>query len=317
MKLSAHATICTLGLVVASAQLTLTQATTIADGVVPLSPGIEVRVIREGSIVADPLYCCCNPQRLECRARYETVQWVGVYPGLPIGADATASTYQVANVYGGIRFDFGDGRGTFLQKTGQNGITEEVARLYEYRCADPGCTIENLYSFITPFYMDVTNGRITILTGVSVRQKPNNNEIDFVVGLMEISGLPQMFDTLLTFLPSGGALTALTPAHPDGFRSADSLQLWTGDVRTLPDWSRAQPITCNAATSPAPGQVVTVAETLPDPPVGQSRYYLTASVNGADRRLGRQYINGAFSARDPASLPVCEAPADQARLVAR
>jgi len=40
--------------------------------------------------------------------------------------------------------------------------------------------------------------------------------------------------------------------------------------------------------------------------VGQGRYYLVASQSGSDRRLGRQYVNGAFSARQPAGLPVCQ-----------
>jgi len=112
--------------------------------------------------------------------------------------------------------------------------------------------------------------------------------------------------TLLTFIPGQQAMNILTPAHPDGFRSADSLQVWTGNVRTMPDWSQAQPLACMAAQNPSPGQIVNVADTLPEPPVGEGRYYLVASQSGADRRLGRQYVNGAFSARLPAGLPVCQ-----------
>ena len=115
-----------------------------------------------------------------------------------------------------------------------------------------------------------------------------------------------MFDTLLTFIPGQAAMNILTPAMPDGFRSADSLQVWTGNVRSMPDWSLAQPLACMAAQSPVPGQLVTVADPLPAPAVGQGRYYLVASQSGPDRRLGRQYVNGAFSARQPAGLPVCQ-----------
>jgi hypothetical protein len=123
--------------------------------------------------------------------------------------------------------------------------------------------------------------------------------------IIALTGLPTMFDTLLTFVPGGGAFTAQTPAHPDGFRSAESLEVWTGSVRSMPDWSQAQPLACMAAQNPAPGQIVKVADTLPDPPIGEGRYYLIASQSGSDRRLGRQYLNGAFSARQPAGLPVC------------
>jgi hypothetical protein len=61
-----------------------------------------------------------------------------------------------------------------------------------------------------------------------------------------------------------------------------------------------------AAQSPTPGQLVSDSDTLPDPAVGEGRYYLVASQNGTDRRLGRQYVNGAFSARQPAGLTGCQ-----------
>ena len=125
-------------------------------------------------------------------------------------------------------------------------------------------------------------------------------------GWVTISGMPTLFDTLLTFIPGQPSMNILTPAMPDGFRSADSLQVWTGNVRSMPDWSQAQPLACMAAQNPTPGQIVSVADTLPDPPVGQGRYYLVASQNGPDRRLGRKCVNGAFSARQPAGLPVCQ-----------
>jgi hypothetical protein len=74
----------------------------------------------------------------------------------------------------------------------------------------------------------------------------------------------------------------------------------------MPDWSQAQPLACMAAQNPTPGQIVRVSETFLEPPVGEGRYYLVASQSGADRRLGRQYVNGAFSARQPAGLPRCQ-----------
>jgi len=154
--------------------------------------------------------------------------------------------------------------------------------------------------------MDVTNGGILMIASADIRSKPYDLPIDYRVGILEISGLPQMFDTLLTFVPTGQLLAILTPAHPDGFRSVDSMQLWAGDVRTLPDWSQAQPLACTAATNPDPGQLVSITDALPDPAVGEGRYYVVASQSGTQRRLGREYVNGAFSARDPTTLPVCQ-----------
>jgi len=150
--------------------------------------------------------------------------------------------------------------------------------------------------------IDATSGRIWIMVNAWISGIPPTPS---TVGTVEISGLPTLFDTLLTFIPDSQTISLVTPTHPDGFRSADSMQVWTGDVRSMPDWSQAQPMTCGAAVSPTPGQVVTVADTLPDPAVGEGRYYITAVQHGADRRLGRQYVNATFSARDPNPLPVC------------
>ena len=125
------------------------------------------------------------------------------------------------------------------------------------------------------------------------------------MGLLVLSGLPALFDTLVTFVPGGQSLSILTPAVPDGFRSADALQLWSGDVRTLPDWSQATAVSCPAATNPVAGQSITVADTRPAPNPGEARYFVVATQSGSERRLGRQYVDGAFSARDPAALPVC------------
>ena len=77
----------------------------------------------------------------------------------------------------------------------------------------------------------------------------------------------------------------------------------TADGRRRPTTEGVGP---HIRASPTPGQVVMVQDTLPDPPYGEGRYYITAWQHGADRRLGRQYVNGAFSARDPSTLPVCQ-----------
>jgi len=151
--------------------------------------------------------------------------------------------------------------------------------------------------------LDFVQGTITMLAVGTVLHNCQAGQVEYAK--VTISGLPKLFDTLLTFVPGGQSLTALVPGLPDGFRSADTVQAWTGNVRTLPDWSRASPLACHAATSPLPGQTVTVSDTLPDPALGEGRYYVLASQSGSSRRLGRQYVNGALSPRDPATLPEC------------
>jgi hypothetical protein len=155
---------------------------------------------------------------------------------------------------------------------------------------------------IQKFLGDFVNGQLVIWTRSGGGIGVNNKQRDEVIRL---TGLPRLLDFLVSFIPGQQALNILTPVHPDGFETADSVQVWTGDVRSMPDWSRAQPLTCTAANHPVSGETITVPDTLPDPAPGQGRYYLVASQSGSDRRLGRQYLNGAFSARDPAALPVC------------
>jgi hypothetical protein len=223
---------------------------------------------------------------------------------IQLGGDAAGNIYSVSQ-----HFVFEDAPpiskyGAALLRTVPSGGTTIVGYLVEELCDSFQCAARSIFRYGRQLSVDVTNGRI--LLPISAEFFSNNIEYARSVGLMEIDGLPTLFDTLLTFVPAQPALNILTPAMPDGFRLADSLQVWTGNVRSMPDWSQAQPLACMGAQNPVPGQLVSVPDTLPDPAVGEGRYYLVASQNGADRRLGRQYVSGAFSARQPAGLPVCQ-----------
>jgi hypothetical protein len=212
----------------------------------------------------------------------------------PMGYDAAGNRYEAsfgqAQLYENGNFYAGKA----IYRTTPTGVSEPIVLL---RSDTSAGLLGGM--FATSLTVDTTNGRIFVPLKVAVGGG------SLVYGLVEVTGLPTLFDTLLTFLPGGGALSAFTPAHPDGFRSADALQVWTGDARSMPDWSQAQSLICAAATNPLPGQVVTFADSLPDPALGHARYYLVSSVSGPDRRLGRQYVNAVYSARNPTTLPVC------------
>jgi hypothetical protein len=285
------------------------QCPTIVDALEAVAPGVTSRVFREVSLADRPGYCFTST--VSCgngsTAAPAPLPWECSVPnspddpallGLAIGADAAGNTYDLAPP-GKICFPLGH-VGYVLERISPSGTSEVVARIFTEAIIS-GVTVH--FSFAGPFQLDSTNGRILIPFTIP-GSSPTCSFQHY--GVAEIGGLPKLFDTLLTFLPAGQTLTALTPAIPDGFRSADSLQAWTGDVRTLPDWSKASPLVCTAAASPAPGQLVGMSDTLPDPEVGQARYYVVASQSGTQRRLGRQYLNGAFSARDPGTLPVCQ-----------
>ena len=261
-----------------------------------LDPALSV-VELHGTDLLDP-----NPCDNQRPPRYECGPHDLLRQTLLIGADATGNQYYVAVPQAGslvTEFD-SEHYGLLLQRQSPDGTVRDLIRLFSTVIINSGASFWE-WRYQTPFMLDVVNGTISI----ALKSVPYFNlGCPQRVAVAQIRGLPQMFDTLLTFIP-GGQLAALIPAHPDGFRSAGWMQAWTGDVGSMPDWSQAQPLTCDAATNPLPGQVVTIADTLPDPALGHGRYYLTASVNGTDRRLGRQYVNGGFSARDPASLSVC------------
>ena len=277
-----------------TAMPTSANALDLSGSIYPLIPGLTVRVVSQSPRANRTDSCRAGSgdeaPPLDCRPGVSTTL---------LGYDAGGSQYNVTgdtyNVYvdGAVV-----GSGRIISRINTTGSSEAVAILSTEGLTDGGILVSRIYMGSLTF--DVTNGRIL----VPVTATYSDGIPTAVSALIEISGFPKLFDTLLTFVP-GGTLAALTPGFPDGFRSAGSMQVWTGDVRSMPDWSQAQPLACMAATSPAPGQVVTVDDTLHNPPVGHGRYYLSASVSGADRRLGRQYVIGAFSARDPGSLPVC------------
>jgi hypothetical protein len=278
------------------------QSVSVGDIIEPLVPGLVVSVIRESPLYVNGLNVCGSlgpkPIPWECGGSPAFQTSPGSFT---IGVDAAGNSYYVTEIPHFI--DFGNGRhGNLLRRVSPTGATEDLARVLRTLCLSGDCSASIGYG-PQNLFIDATAGRI-LMTAYADYCSPCTGEI----GIVEISGLPTLFDTLLTFIPDGQTISLLTPAHPDGFRSADSLQLWSGDLHSLPDWSQAQPLACAAAISPTPGQIVTVADTFPNPSVGQGRYYVTASQHGTDRRLGRQLIGQTMTARNPALLPVCIQP---------
>jgi len=245
-----------------------------------LRPELTISVFRD--FTNTPTGQPCNSANgynlpLTFGSAFECESWINTpvpaWRSIGGGFDATGALYQITP---------NDLLSTTDIVRGIDNTTETIARL------------PSSVGVVINLALDNANGRLYL----AVRTEGP-------AGIVVISGLPTMFDTLLTFIPGGQAISTVTPRHPDGFRSAESVQIWTGDVRSMPDWSQAQPLTCAAATNPAPGQIVTVPDTLPDPAPGGGRYYIAATQHAADRRLGRQYVGGSFNARDPASLPLC------------
>jgi len=219
----------------------------------------------------------------------------------PIGNDSVGNTYLMTGVlWSGSNPGF-----VFIHRDRHLGPLELLVRVTldtgpAFTETDP----QTIFTATVPS-LDLVHGTITFTAEGETRNSSPEPRVR-ESAIIKITGLPQLYDETLTFVPGGQALTLTTPALPDAFRSADSVQVWTGNVRSMPDWSRAVPLSCEAALHPAPGETFSIPDALPDPPVSEGRYYVVANVSGSDRRLGRQYVAGTFSAREPSSLPICQ-----------
>ena len=123
-----------------------------------------------------------------------------------------------------------------------------------------------------------------------------------------VTGLATLAEILLSYEPAGGALSWRTPGFPLGLPSADRFEIYTGALGHVPLFTDAQPIDCSvpAAGHPAVGEYISIADPLPDPPVGEGRYVVVAVEQGSETRFGRQRMGGVTSGRDPGDFPACQ-----------
>jgi hypothetical protein len=274
------------------------RAISIVEGFAAPAPGISFQVLRE--VPDTPALCATPPIAFECSAGA-----LGFSGGVHVaGTDAAGAIYSI---FGPHRLLTQEIDGYLLRRITTSGADENVAIVAQKTCPFQQqmgtCQFTwKEYSYGNTLTLDLMQGRI--LVAVLAVEMTGGLETDRKRGVVEIRGLPAALDVALTYVPPN-QLVALTPGHPDGFESVDTMQIWAGDVRTMPDWGQAQPVACEAALGPMPGQLVTVTDTLPDPPVGTGRYYLVSTVNAGERRLGRQYLGSGFSARNPTALPLC------------
>ena len=123
-----------------------------------------------------------------------------------------------------------------------------------------------------------------------------------------LHGLPTLMNVLESFEP-GSQLGFYVPPLPEGLAGVDHFDTYAGDIATLGDFTRAQPLQCNyPASSPHVGDYPTVEDPLPNPPAGHGRYYVTAATYQGQTRYGRKGLRGQLSGRDPSLLPACVQP---------
>jgi len=125
-------------------------------------------------------------------------------------------------------------------------------------------------------------------------------------GIVVISGLPPLVDIITTYQPMG-AVSMIAPKHPEGLLSADRLQLYAGRLRDLPNFGNAIPVACSLPFSgpPKPGDLISLADPLTTPAIGEGNYFVVGVEQAGVRRFGRQYVHGVMSGRDPAAFAAC------------
>ena len=154
---------------------------------------------------------------------------------------------------------------------------------------------------------DEERGRLLIPMASDVyRQGGNPPNYGGGAWLMAIDGFAREFDILNSYIPDLSAIAFRAPSMAFGFPAVDQFDTFYGDISALGDFTQAHPLQCDYPSSPPQvGDYLTVADTLPDPPAGHGRYYITAATYQGQTRYGRQGHQGHLSGRDPALLPVC------------
>jgi hypothetical protein len=171
----------------------------------------------------------------------------------------------------------------------------------------PDGTLEVLLRFRT--CMNPQGGAPGIM-GVAV---DNINGVAYILAdppsvLIAVHGLPTLLDITATYQPGSGAFTWNTPKYPETLKAADRFQVFTGNIRDLPDFRRATAAICTAPEigGPRPGDLISIPDPLPTPALGEGSYVIVGVEHEGIRRFGRQNINGVLSGRNPALFPVCD-----------
>ena len=157
-----------------------------------------------------------------------------------------------------------------------------------------------------PWYgFDATNGRLTL----AYSNRSTTDAYAYAPQRIAFTGFATLFDVLQTFNPESSTLGFRVPYMPEGMGGADLFDTYWGNLGNPIDFTQAQPLQCGyPSTPPQVGDYLTVAATLPNPPAGQGRYYITAATYQGQTRYGRKRQGTVMSGRDPSVLPACVQP---------
>src|SRR5262245_58070711 len=213
-------------------------ATTISDAFVPLIPGLIFQTVRES-----PLQGACpaaDAGPWECSASSTTFGPAAI----PIGIDAAGMSYFLRGPDTLLSPEI---RGYVLERVTASGVTEQIAWAIYLPCPDASnCQPPwQEFRYSPKIMLDQANGRILLavwaLSCAGINCEPGANA---KAGIVAMYGLPQLFDVFLSFQPDQQPV-AVVPRHPDGFPSAEAIEVWAGPLPMTGTWTEAQPLACN------------------------------------------------------------------------
>lgn len=262
------------------------------DEVTVLDPSVSVQMDFELPFAKN--YCESLPEnldRLECEILQVEDFWFGV--------DAAGNRYGVIST--------ADPNGTYfdvLRRPPGSQLSEPVLRITkrtEFVFGEP-----TKIQVSGHWTVDPSGGEMTLtfrgqcLTAACAAQ----SDVGEHMGTMRVSGLPGLFEIAASYVPPS-TVSFVVPAVPEGLPTGSRMDVYAGSLASLPDFSQAQAVQCDVASGLPPGAVLSIGDSLGDPPPGEGRYYVAAVVSGGDRRIGRRTESGQLTARDPAGLPAC------------
>lgn len=269
------------------------QAWSILDEVVAIDTNLTVELVWE--LIDSKTYCQSPPadlDRLSCAIVPDPAEfWIGL--------DAAGNRYGTINGSdaAGEYFDI------YLRLAGTK-QSQHIVRATKR--TEPVFGEVTKLQVTSGWTIDQTSGTMLIgLTGscFSAACTAQADTTDHLA-VIRITGLPTLFDLALSY-QDPGSLSFRIPVRPEALLSGGRYDIYYGAVASLGDLSSALSHTCDVGGTAAPGDVVTVADPLPDPAAGEARYYLATVTSGTERRAGRQRLNGLLQGRPAAVLPSC------------
>ena len=210
----------------------------IADQVLPVRTGVTASVYQE--LGSNPCQFGIGWPSFFCGADKSNGGPLGEGGLLGSGTDAAGGFYQVR-----IRpttpqeqlCPLGFGGHAYEIERSQGAVGEVIAQVPTLRTIGGVCGGVNICTAgqnptqatrVINLDMDATNGYLYIALISNLRCGGQNQETG--VGIVRLTGLPNLLDIIPTFQPAAGTLSWVTPKHPEALPAADRFMVFEGSI---------------------------------------------------------------------------------------